>query len=47
MVMMALAKGARETAQDTDLWVYSCKSAGNGENRLSGQGAEPVVGEGG
>ena len=47
MLMMALAKGARERAKDTDLWVYWCKSKENGENRLSGQGAEPVVGEGG
>ena len=47
MVMMALAKGARERAQDTDLWVYWYKSGGNGENRLSGQGVEPVVGKGG
>ena len=36
MVMMALAKGARERAKDTDLWVYWCKSKENGENRLSG-----------
>ena len=47
MVMMALAKGARERAQDTDLWVYCCKSKGNGENPSSGQGAEPIVEEGG
>ena len=47
MVMMALAKGARGRAQDTELLVYCWKSKENGENQSSGQGAEPVVGEGG